>query len=94
MIVTEHFNIVIFVNNRNHALPKRGGGKPKPIMSELIEVQKGLTEEVAALTAKVTQKDTDIIALRIELGIKREKGVNSSEELEAENAALHERVEK
>lgn len=69
-------------------------GNLSPLCLELIEVQKGLTEEVAALTTKVTQKDTDIIALRIELGIKREKGVNSSEELEAENAALHERVEK
>lgn len=74
--------------------PREEVGNLSPLCLELIEVQKGLTEEVAALTAKVTQKDTDIIALRIELGIKREKGVNSSEELEAENAALHERVEK
>lgn len=78
----------------NNCIPKRGSKKPKSFVSDLIDMQKGLRDEVAVLIATVDQKDAEIVTLRTRSYTQGEKRANFSGELKVKNTTLHERVKK
>lgn len=60
--VKQMFNITTL--EYNECFPRRGRGKSKSIVFELIDVQKGLREELDIISAMVAHNDADIAALK------------------------------
>lgn len=77
-------NITTLENN--DFIARRGGEKFKFVVSELIDVQKGLKEKLY-----VGAKGYQISNLKVAL-LKKKEGTNSNKKLINENATLHERV--
>lgn len=78
----------------NECVPRRGGGKSKSLLLELVEAQKNLKEELESITVIIALKDAEIIALKVASVKEGEKGINSGGKLKEENVSLRERVEK
>lgn len=79
---------------RYDCIPRRGGGKFKSTISELVVVQKGLRKELDVMSVMVSQKDIKIANLKAASIKGGEEGPNSNKKLSNENAALHERMKK
>lgn len=60
--IKQVFNLTTLEDNE--CVPKRGGRKSKSLVSELMETQKNLKEEIESITALIALKDAKIIKLK------------------------------
>lgn len=78
----------------NECVPRRGGGKSKSLVSELMDVPKSLKEDIKSMIAMIALLDAEIAALKAATAKRGQMGIGSEKELCAEIATLQERVKK
>lgn len=84
--VKQMFNMTTMEDNKH--VPRRGGGNSKSLVSELVDVQKSLKEDIETITIMVALRDTKIVALKVTYAQRGEIGTSLEKELRADNAAL------
>lgn len=72
----------------------RGGGKSNSIISDLIDVQIGLREDLNAMAVVVAQKDIEIIVLKAISVKEEEERISLMGMLNVKTTDLHEKVKK